>query len=37
MMMSQGQISISPPATHLPCTAAMVGLGMLRQRSLKPM
>src|SRR5262245_53399410 len=35
-MMSQGQISMSPPATTLPCTAAMVGLGTLRQRSLKP-
>jgi hypothetical protein len=37
MMMSHGQISMSPPATHRPCTAAMVGFGILRQRSLKPM
>ncbi|MCY1247153.1 hypothetical protein D9M72_604550 [compost metagenome] len=33
---SQAQASISPPATQTPCTAAMVGLGMLRQRSHMP-
>ena len=33
---SHGQISIRPPAITLPCTSAMVGLGMLRQRSQKP-
>ena len=32
MMMSQAQASISPPAMQRPCTAAMVGLGRLRQR-----
>ena len=36
MMMSQGQISMRPPAMHLPCTAAIVGFGMLRQRSQRP-
>jgi hypothetical protein len=36
MMMSQAQASIKPPAMHLPCTAAMVGLGTLRQRSVMP-
>ena len=31
-MRSHGQHSISPAAMHLPCTAAMDGLGMSRQR-----
>ena len=31
---SQGQQSINPPAMHWPCTSAMVGLGMSRQRRL---
>ena len=30
---SHGQHSSSPPAMHLPCTAAIDGLGTLRQRS----
>ena len=30
---SHGQTSSSPPAMHLPCTAAIDGLGTLRQRS----
>ena len=33
---SIGQTSISPPAITLPCTCAMVGLGMLRQRQHRP-
>ncbi len=32
-----GQTSISPPAMHFPWTWAIVGLGIFRQRSLKPM
>ena len=36
IMISQAQASIRPPAMHLPCTAAMVGLGKLRQRSVMP-
>jgi hypothetical protein len=31
---SHGQHSSSPPAMHRPCTAAIVGLGTLRQRRL---
>ena len=33
MMRSHGQASSRPPAMHTPCTAAIDGLGTLRQRS----
>jgi len=33
---SIGQQSISPPEMQRPCTAAIVGFGMFRQRSQKP-
>ena len=33
MIRSHGQASSSPPAMHTPCTAAIDGLGTLRQRN----